>query len=55
MADILENAEADLTPQMRSLINMLEQKSPKLIDHRRAPADQAITDPVDTLQVQTKM
>ncbi len=23
MADILENAEADLTPQMRSLINML--------------------------------
>jgi hypothetical protein len=29
-----------------------EQKCPKLIDHRRAPADQAITDPVDTLQVQ---
>jgi hypothetical protein len=25
----------------------LEQKCPKLIDHRRAPAGQAITDPVD--------
>ena len=23
MADVLENAEADLTPQMRNLINML--------------------------------
>jgi hypothetical protein len=30
----------------------LEQKPPKLIDHRRAPTDQAITDPVDALQVQ---
>ena len=30
----------------------LEQKCPKLIDHRRAPADQAIPDTVDTLQVQ---
>jgi hypothetical protein len=27
-------------------------KCPEPIDHRRVPADQAITDPVDTLQVQ---
>jgi hypothetical protein len=29
-----------------------EQKCPKLVDHRRAPGDQAITDPMDALQVQ---
>ena len=37
---------------LRKYHSALEQKCPKLIDHRRASADQAITDPVDTLQVQ---
>src|ERR1700712_5853727 len=30
----------------------LEQKCPKLVDDRRAPADRAVTHAVDTLQVQ---
>jgi hypothetical protein len=49
--DICHGSLEDRWP-LRKNHPALEQKCPKLIDHRSASADPAIMDPVDTLEVQ---